>query len=266
MDREEIVKICKRVNHGDKLKDICRELGVPVFHIESLIKSYKIKKSSILDIYYNEDCRKEIEELENKQKLYLNMDTIENLWLKRYKGIDIDVYEQVLNEDEEWADTPRENLTIDLNLDLVAELEHMSEKEGTDISLLIEKMLLQMLERNRETRMSTKGKITYIKTMVYGSECEDHAEEVLKNLKSDDFMKIDKISYKNKLRDIKMYMANYLINNGYSLEQIEEISDKENGDLYDDDYATEELTAHYYFIQEKICSNFEEVNQVLNKE
>jgi len=61
-------------------------------------------------------------------------------------------------------------------------------------------------------------------------------------------------------------MANYLINNGYSLEQVEEISSKEDSSLYDDDYATEELTAHYYFIQEKICSTFEEVNQVLNKE
>ncbi|MBU3174608.1 hypothetical protein [Clostridium estertheticum] len=264
MDRQSIVDICQRVNNGEILEDICRSLGTNTSYMELMIKHEKIKKSKMLDLYYTKHKEKEIKEMEIQKKKINNIDTIEDLWLKRYRGIG-DIYNMTLEDDDEWADEPRDNVEINLNYELLSELESTSAEEGLSLSLYIEKLLLQMLERNKETRMHTRGKHVYIKTMVGGSLCEDDAEEIEQNMKKPDFIKFKDLTYTNKVLDIKIYVANYLINHGYSLEQIEQLSADDGSSLYDDFYCSDLLEQHYSLIHSKECTTFEKVEATLKE-
>lgn len=98
--------------------------------------------------------------------------------------------------------------------------------------------------------------------MIYGSICEYHKEEVLENMSNPEFIKFKDLTYTSKFNDVKIYVANYLMNNGYTLEQVEEAGKDEHSDLYDKNYCSEDLEARYDLIHSKECITFEEVKKL----
>lgn len=255
MDRNEIIEICKRVNNGELLSDICRSLNITTCYMDTLIKREKIKKSKLLNIYYKKETEKEIHEFEKKKREFNTIHEIEELWLKRYRGIE-ETYDDIIDGDDEWSDSPREDVQINLNNELLAELEDIVEKEGTDLSLYIEKIILQMLERNRKTYSHTRGRMQYIKTMIEMCGYEDHEKEIIRNMKNKDFIKYGSFSYASKFNDMDTYRINYLLNNGYTLEQAEKVSEESKNDC-------EILECHYSLIHSKRYKTFEDVEKFL---
>ena len=239
MNREEVRQICKRVNKGEKLSDISEELNVKECYIKSLINEYGYVYSSVLKKFYNSDMKDEVLEAEKDIKKYEIMDNIEKLWLKRYQGLDAENYDGVL---EEWADYPREELKIHLNIDLYGELIEEANELELDISFLIEQGMLKMLERNRETR-DKKMKINYLKhiceNLFSASFTEEEREkltyeerlsksieqerefleEIKSNVKRKDFL-VEPFNYNNIDEDTEIYAESYLLDNGYTEDKI----------------------------------------------
>lgn len=265
MDRKNICEICKRVNKGELLEDICKEIGIQPVHMERMIKSENIKEDKELKIYYSESLESEarkINKIKNEKRCINVFNDIEKLWLRRYRGIS-DNYNGVMGDDDSWHDSGKKDVKIRLNGDLLLELEKKSQEEGTELSYYIEKLLLQMLEKNKRTyppeKVNGRARRIYIKTMVEMCGCEDHIGEIEKNIKKKNFIKLKKFSYTDKSNDMDIYRINYLFNNGYSSKQIEEV-------LKENYLESETLEYHYNLIHSKKCKTFEESIAFIEKQ
>lgn len=247
MTRDEVRAICKRVNNGEKLDDIVRELNVRDCYIKGLIKEFGFKYSEVLKQYYSEEFKEEIIKTEKEIKNFNVMNDIEDLWLKRYYGIDVNEYEGVI--EEEWADTPKEDITISLSYELCNELSEIADENETSIDLIIESYLLKLLERNRSTRSNKKTK-AYLKNICDSlfslkstqeqlenetdeerltrsfEQQEEFLKEIENNVKRKGFL-IEPLTYKDTHIDCSIYMKSYLIDKGYTKENISEIEDLE---------------------------------------
>ena len=278
MNREEVRQICKRVNKGEKLSDISEELNVKECYIKSLINEYGYVYSSVLKKFYNSDMKDEVLEAEKDIKKYEIMDNIEKLWLKRYQGLDAENYDGVL---EEWADYPREELKIHLNIDLYGELIEEANELELDISFLIEQGMLKMLERNRETR-DKKMKINYLKhiceNLFSASFTEEEREkltyeerlsksieqerefleEIKSNVKRKDFL-VEPFNYNNIDEDTEIYAESYLLDNGYTEDNIEEIYEEEEMYKLDD----EAIIEHYHMKRRNINMDYINIRKKL---
>ena len=278
MNREEVRQICKRVNKGEKLSDISEELNVKECYIKSLINEYGYVYSSVLKKFYNSDMKDEVLEAEKDIKKYEIMDNIEKLWLKRYQGLDAENYDGVL---EEWADYPREELKIHLNIDLYGELIEEANELELDISFLIEQGMLEMLERNRETR-DKKMKINYLKhiceNLFSASFTEEEREkltyeerlsksieqerefleEIKSNVKRKDFL-VEPFNYNNIDEDTEIYAESYLLDNGYTEDNIEEIYEEEEMYKLDD----EAIIEHYHMKRRNINMDYINIRKKL---
>ena len=261
MNKDIIFEICKRLNNENNketLEEICREKHILPCFFKRMCKDFGIIKSNILNIYYEEKFKDEIKAAEDEAKTMEVLNTIQNLWLKRYRGIN-EEYEQVLDEGEEIWDEPRETIEINLNCELLDEINELSIENNVEISFYIEKMLLQMLERNKETRGKKVIK-KYIKTMLSGTDLEEHEEEVIENIiKNKKFMKFGKITYRDKVGDLDTYRINYLLNNGYMLNEINEIKEA------DEEYQGEALENHYYLIHSGECKSYKEALKTISE-
>lgn len=76
MTRDEVRAICKRVNNGENLEDIVRELNIRKCYIESLIKEFGFKYSKVLKGYYSEEFKEEIIKKEKEINSFKVMDNI----------------------------------------------------------------------------------------------------------------------------------------------------------------------------------------------
>lgn len=117
---------------------------------------------------------------------------------------------------------------------LLKELEEEAIKKDVDLSSLITTYLLEQLERNKPTRIfatgKTRGKLTYILNNLYELsnfiQYAESKEEFEDNIFSN--RKIEKLlTYKTTIFDEYIYIEKYLMDKGYSKEQIEEIQKEE---------------------------------------
>lgn len=283
MTRDEVREICKRVNKGEKLENIARELNVKKFYVESLIKEYGFKYSKVLKGYYSKEFEEEISKREKEIKGLEILDEIEDLWLKRYYGIDADYYDEVI--EEEWADSPKEEITINLSYELYDELSGIADDNGTKLDFIIESYLLKMLERNRESRGKKQNRV-YLKNICEGlftfkytqeqleneneeerlerefEQQEEFLKEIESNVKRKDFL-IEPLTYKDTSIDCDIYMKSYLIDKGYTKENIKEI--EELGKKRECEFP---LTDHYNYKSDDEFKNmtYEEIKEILLKE
>lgn len=181
---------------------------------------------------------------DKKEKERKIRETAETLYKKRYKGITESEEFLYPNFLEGWGDNefgkfsanfmsagvprPRE---IFFTEDLLNELEELSEENNVEISTLINCYLLQMLERNKRTTEHTKARKAYIRNSLYKSseyiqKCET-IDEFEENVFDKEFINHKEISYKNADFDEEIYIKNFLLNNGYSLEQIQQMEKEE---------------------------------------
>lgn len=119
---------------------------------------------------------------------------------------------------------------------LFDELEKSANEKNVEVSTLISFYLLQMLERDKQTRDTNgEGKRTlkkaYIKNRVYDysqyiKTCETR-EQFSKNIDNNNFIKYKEFSFKDRFFDEEIYIKNFLLNFGYSIEQIEQLENEE---------------------------------------
>lgn len=177
-------------------------------------------------------------------------DTAEILYRKRYEGV-VDsqdlLYPHIMREDEYYeneyqreyqkfscnfigAGVPRRKEII-FTPELLNELEELSEENNVELSTLINCYLLQMLERNKRTTEHTKARKVYIKNSLYPTSTYidkgEMKEQFEENIFNKEFIKYKELSYKNLTWDEEIYIKNFLINRGYTLEQIHEIEKEE---------------------------------------
>lgn len=283
MTREEVKAICIRVNKGEPLEEVIRPLGIRRCYIESLIKEYGFKYSNILKKYYSKKFESEIIELEKEKKSNDVINDIEDMWLKRYYGIDTDDYDGLI--EEEWADSPREEFQIHLNNELYSELLDISAENGTSVDFIIEQGLLKILERNRETRKKKQNKL-YLRNICDGlfslkstqeqlenetieerfereiEQKEEFLKEIEKNIKRKDFL-IKSLTYKDIGIDCEIYMKSYLVGKGYTKANIKEI------ELLEKNFKGESLLiGHYDYKSDDEFKNmsYEDIKEILLKE
>lgn len=180
----------------------------------------------------------------NKKEKERNIrDTAERLYKLRYLGDTENIeylYPRFLKEDESefcnfgnnfiMAGIPTKR-EIFFTKELLNELEKISDESNVEVSTLINCYLLQMLERNKRTIEHTKARKVYVKNTLYEQseyiqDCEN-IDELEKNIFDEDFIQYKEISFKNGSYDESIYIKNVLLNNGYSLEQINEIEKEE---------------------------------------
>lgn len=117
---------------------------------------------------------------------------------------------------------------------LLKELEEEAIKKDVGLSTLISVYLLEMLERNKPTRIfgkgKTKGKSIYISNNLYENsnfiKYVESKEKVEENIFSNRKLE-EALTYENRAFDEYIYIQNYLINKGYSEEQIQELQKEE---------------------------------------
>lgn len=283
MTRDEVRAICKRVNNGENLDDIVRELNVRKCYIESLTKEFGFKYSKMLKVYYSKEFEEEILKKEKELKGIDVLDKIEDLWLKRYYGIKTSNYDGII--EEEWADAPREEIKIDLPYELYNELSSIADEKGIRIDLIIENYLLIGLERNSETK-SNKLTKAYLKNICEGlfslkstqeqlenetdeehftrkfEQKEELLNEIKNNVKRKGFL-IEPLTYKDVYMDCDIYMKSYLVDKGYTKENIAEI--EELGKKIKHEFP---LTDHYDYKSddEYKYMAYEEIKEILLKE
>jgi hypothetical protein len=215
-----------------------------------------------------------------KKNEYRIRSTAEKIFAKRYFGI-IDDHTPMWNSplnptwsDDEEINKFRNNFSYSLPVSekilftdhLLEDLKECAKENNVELSLYINCLLLQMLERNQRTEEHTKGKRAYITNNLYiGSNFSSYAEtleEFSKNILDKDFIKYGEIKYKEKSfnkdemeqyfkdheyvipiheENERIYIINYLLNNGYSLEQIENIEKEENEYLNSNGHISVEL-------------------------
>lgn len=206
--------------------------------------------------------------------------TAEKIFSKRYFGI-IDDFTPIWNSplNPQWSDNEEINKfrnnfcyadpvseEIMFTSYLLEELKECAKEKNVELSLYINYQLLKMLERDKRTSEHTKGKRAYIKNNLYtGSNFISHAEtleEFSKSIFDKEFIKYGEIKYKEKSftkdefeqyckeheyvipiqeENERIYIINYLLNNGYSLEQIENIEKEEKEYLNLNGYISIEL-------------------------
>lgn len=117
---------------------------------------------------------------------------------------------------------------------LLEELEKEAVKKDVDLSSLITTYLLEQLERNKPTRIfatgKTRGKLTYILNNLYelsnfiqyAESKEEFEENIFSNRKIEELL-----TYQTTIFDEYIYIEKYLMDKGYSKEQIEEIQKEE---------------------------------------
>ena len=117
---------------------------------------------------------------------------------------------------------------------LLEELEKEAVKKDVDLSSLISTYLLEQLERNKRTSIlgkgKTKGKLAYILNNLYeGSNFIQYVEskkEFENNIFSNRGLE-KSLTYQHTMIDECRYIEDYLINKGYSNDQIENIKKEE---------------------------------------
>jgi hypothetical protein len=123
---------------------------------------------------------------------------------------------------------PRE---IFFTQELLNELDALSEESNVEISTIINCYLLQMLERNKRTTEHTKARKVYIKNSLYAKSTYIDKGETLEqfegNVFAKNFINYKKLSYKNIDWDEEVYIQNFLLNRGYTLDQIHQIEEEE---------------------------------------
>lgn len=170
-------------------------------------------------------------------------ETSERLYRKRYLGeceIDSYMYKSFIKDGESeinkfintfiCAGMP-EKKEILFTRKLIEELQKVAKSNNVELSTLINCYLLQMLERNKETRVFTKARKVYIDNNLYErseyiKRCESK-ERIRKNIFSDDFIKYGQISFSNTTKDEETYIKNFLLNKGYSVKEIKKIESEE---------------------------------------
>lgn len=215
-----------------------------------------------------------------KKNEYRIRSTAEKIFAKRYFGI-IDDHTPIWNSplnptwsDDEEINKFRNNFSYSLPVSekilftdhLLEDLKECAKENNVELSLYINCLLLQMLERNQRTEEHTKGKRAYITNNLYtGSNFISNAEtleEFSKNVLDKEFIKYGEIKYKEKSftkdefeqyckeheyvipiseENERIYIINYLLNNGYSLDQIENIEKEEKEYLNSNGYISIEL-------------------------
>lgn len=260
LTKEEVGRICSRINKGEKLEDISRELNVRDCYIKKLIKDYGIKYSNILRAYYAEgfeDNARYYEEIMKRSKVF---DEIEEIWLNRYYGLGKD-YDGMIEED--WLDNEKKTFKISLSKELYKELQEIAKENATDIDYIVERALLKNLERERRTTTKKANKI-YIKSLaellienetiegeLTKKQEEKFFKEIENNIKRKGFL-VEPLTYRDLLNDCDIYEKSYLLDNGYTKENIEEI------ELLEKELDLEfPLTDHYQY---KTNDNFKDMS------
>ena len=112
--------------------------------------------------------------------------------------------------------------------ELLKELEKEAIKKDVDLSSLITTYLLEQLERNKPTRICAK--LAYILNSLYGTsnfiQYVESKEMFEKNIFSNRELE-ESLTYEHTMIDECRYIEDYLINKGYSKEQIEDIKREE---------------------------------------
>lgn len=183
----------------------------------------------------------------NRQEKEKNIrDTAEALYRKRYEGILEEHQEPLYPHFLEKTDGETEFSKFNANFigagmprtreiifteELLNELNEIAEESNVELSTLINCYLLQMLERNKRTTEHTKARKVYIKNSLY-PKCTyidkgETQEEFEKNIFDKEFIKHRELSYKNIDWDEETYIQNFLLNRGYTLEQIHQIEKEE---------------------------------------
>jgi hypothetical protein len=189
---------------------------------------------------------------DKKEKEKKIRDTAEALYRKRYEGIleehQDPIYPNFIDDVNFIGETkaqldfgrfnanfigagvprPRE---IFFTQELLKELDELSEENNVEISTLINCYLLQMLERNKRTTEHTKARKVYIKNSLYEKstyiqKCETK-EEFEGKVFDKHFIKNKEFSYKNIDWDEEIYIQSFLLNRGYTLDQIHQIEKEE---------------------------------------
>lgn len=164
---------------------------------------------------------------------------------KRYAGNIVEVKEDIIpysKREYEYsnystnfimAGTPvKKEILIAENL--LKELEEEALRKDVDLSSLITIYLLEQLERNKPTRLfakgKTKGKLTYILNNLYENsnfiQYAESKEEFEENIFSNREIE-EVLTYETTIFDEYIYIEKYLMNKGYSKEQIEELQKEE---------------------------------------
>lgn len=164
---------------------------------------------------------------------------------KRYAGMIIEYKEDLIPYDERkyevsnymknfvMAGQPIQKEIL-IAEELLKELEEEAIKKDVDLSSLITTYLLEQLERNKPTRIcakgKTKGKLAYVLNSLYGTsnfiQYVESKEEFEKNIFSNRELE-ESLTYEHTMIDECRYIEDYLINKGYSNEQIEDIKKEE---------------------------------------
>lgn len=170
---------------------------------------------------------------------------VERLYKKRYLGslieeeptyklfgdTYINEFQEVLNN-LAIAGTPAKR-EVFMPEDILEELDEIASENNVSLSILIINMLLKQLERDRRTTEHTKARKAYIKRVLYdGSDFIKYGEDleqVEKNINDLSFMKYryDELTFIENHEDERIYIYNFLINKGYTLEQIQGIETEE---------------------------------------
>ncbi|MGL5149081.1 MAG: hypothetical protein ACRC7N_00705 [Clostridium sp.] len=296
-NRTEVEHICLKLSGGVSLESMANSLNIKVCFLESIIKEYDIKYSPVLKAYYHKKYEDEIKDLE-KQKIKADViGNVNYLYLKRYKGININECKDKEIATEEAYDRLSVEFPITLSEDLYKELKSIAKDKDLPIDLIIEQALLKMLERNKETRSKKAIKVycktlaeyigaplpvenkpcakimnSIINTLFSTEEQEENEdinkieiaklqEEIYKNILSEGFL-ISELSYADLDKDTEIYQKSYLLSkgNGYTLNILNGMEFEEWMDHYEivsDKYNV------YYGIKTK---SYEEVKKYLNKE
>lgn len=229
----------------------------------------------------------------------------EKLYVKRYFGEDdyLPMWNSSLNP--KWSEDKEENDFINnfgyqhpikenimFNPFVLDELKEIANEKNVNISILINCYILQMLERDRRTVKHTKGKKVYIKNNLYCRSffiCQaETRDEFIKNVFDNNFIKYGQIEYDNEEIELvhemneRIYIINYLLNVGYSMEQINNIEREEKEYLKDNSifitfkvdeidksydvpiHISTRLGLHYILFNTTNLSNYERIEIFLN--
>lgn len=186
---------------------------------------------------------------DRKEKEKKIRDTAEILFRKRYEGmIEQDpMYPNFIKDNKEYGknecqqeygkfsdnfigNIPRKR-DIWFTEYLLNELEEIAKESNVELSTLINCYLLQMLERNKRTTEHTKARKVYVKNSLYEKSTyiqkSQTAEAFEEKIFDKKFINYKELSYKNIDWDEEIYIKNFLLNNGYTLEQLHQIEKEE---------------------------------------
>lgn len=175
-------------------------------------------------------------------------DNAAKIFKKRYEGI-IDYnpfyYRFMKNDDEYENEEQKEYDRFSWNFSgnipikeeiwfteyILNELKDIAKENNVELSTQINAYLLRMLERDRPTQLHTKARKAYIENNLYPVSSYiqrgESLEKFKKNILKENFFNYKDISYKNNDIDEEIYIINFLLSKGYTLNQIKQIEKEE---------------------------------------